>query len=274
MATLVCFHAHPDDEAIATAGTAALAARAGHRVVLVVATRGERGEPVPGVLADGEPLAGRREVETRRSAELLGVATVHFLGYVDSGMMGTAANHDPGAFWRADVEEAAGRLAALLRREQADLLTTYDEWGTYGHPDHIQVHRVGRRAAALAGLAPERVFEATVNRDLIEAEGQLEATAEEAASPPEGTHQLPDPSTLGVPEAMITHRVDVSSVVDLKRAAMRAHASQIADDDFFLRIDDDTFRAAFGVEWYIGQGRSRAPGEPFAADLFEEMRTP
>jgi LmbE family N-acetylglucosaminyl deacetylase len=292
VATLVCFHAHPDDEAIATAGTAALAAAAGHRVVLVVATRGERGEPVPGVMAEGESLADRREAETRRSAGLLGAAAVHFLGYVDSGMMGEPGNDDPASFWQADVEDAAGRLVAVLREEGADVVTTYDQWGTYGHPDHIQVHRVGRRAAELAGLPPERVFEATVNRDRVRAQGMLEADAagttgaSDAMAEPgaagaaagvsdtEPVHTMPDVESLGVPEALITHRIDVSPVIDRKRAAMRAHASQIAEEDFFLRLDDDAFRVAFGVEWYICQGRARPACDPFGTDLFAEVPAP
>jgi LmbE family N-acetylglucosaminyl deacetylase len=264
MATIVFFHAHPDDESIATGGTMAQAADAGHRVVLVVATRGERGEPVPGVLEPGEALWQRRVVETRRSAEILGVAAVHFLGYVDSGMMGEETNNDPASFWQAEVEEAAERLAALLRSEATDLLSIYDEWGTYGHPDHIQVNRVGRRAAELAGLAPERVFEATMNRDRLPLpEGVDEATV---AARTDG--ELPEPATLGVPEAMITHAIDVTGSIDRKAASMRAHASQISEDAFFLTMPPDVFRQAFGTEWYVCLGGSRPAGEPFVDDLF------
>ena len=151
MATLVSFHAHPDDECIACGGVIRKAADAGHRVVLVVATRGEQGEIPEGLLADGEELWQRRVAETQASAGILGVQRVEFLGYHDSGMMGTPANDRPGSFWTTPVEEAAGRLAGLLRAEQADVLTCYDAHGGYGHPDHIQVHRVGIRAAELAG---------------------------------------------------------------------------------------------------------------------------
>ncbi|MDH4148682.1 MAG: PIG-L family deacetylase, partial [Acidimicrobiia bacterium] len=167
MATLVCFHAHPDDEAISTGGLMAMAADAGHRVVLVTATRGEHGEPKPGVLAPGEPLWVRRVAETQRSGELLGVARVHFLGYVDSGMMGEVTNAAPDSFWQADVDEAAARLAELLRSERAEVLTCYDELGTYGHPDHIQVHRVAVRAAEMASMRADQVFQATINRDRV-----------------------------------------------------------------------------------------------------------
>ena len=137
MATLVCFHAHPDDEAIATGGAMAKAAAEGHRVVLVVATRGEEGEVAPGVLGPGEPLGERRVAEVTAATAILGVHRLEFLGYRDSGMMGTPANDDPAAFWQADVDEAAGRLAALLDEERAAAVTTYDDHGVYGHPDHI-----------------------------------------------------------------------------------------------------------------------------------------
>ena len=152
MATLVCFHAHPDDESIATGGVMAKAADDGHTVVLVIATKGEEGEVPDGFLADGEQLGDRRVQETMASAKELGVAAVEFLGYRDSGMIGTATNDDPTCFWRADVEEAAHRLAVLLTEHEADVLTVYDSNGNYGHPDHIQVHRVGVRAAEIAAM--------------------------------------------------------------------------------------------------------------------------
>ena len=164
MATLVCLHAHPDDEAMSTGGTMARAKAEGHRVVLVVATNGEHGE-VPEDLRDGETLVDRRRTETAASAAALGVDRVVWLGYRDSGMTGWEQNADPSSFLQADVEEAAGRLAAVLEEESADVLTTYDWHGNYGHPDHVKVHRVGHRAAELAGTA--RVLEATMNRDAI-----------------------------------------------------------------------------------------------------------
>src|SRR5690348_17455397 len=163
MATMVSFHAHPDDECIACGGVIRKASEEGHRVVLVVATRGERGEVPDGLLADGEELWQRRVAETHASAEILGAQRVEFLGYIDSGMMGTPANAAPGSFWTAPVDEAAKKLAAILDEERADVLTCYDDNGGYGHPDHIQVHRVGMRAAELAGTA--RVFQNTMNRD-------------------------------------------------------------------------------------------------------------
>jgi LmbE family N-acetylglucosaminyl deacetylase len=166
MGTLVAFHAHPDDEAIATGGSMARAHAEGHRVVLVVATGGEHGE-VPDDLAPGETLADRRRQETSASAAALGVDRVVWLGYTDSGMSGWHQNDHDHAFCQADLDEAAGRLAAVLREERADVLTIYDWHGNYGHPDHVQVYRVGCRAEELvaAELPNLVVAEATMNRD-------------------------------------------------------------------------------------------------------------
>jgi LmbE family N-acetylglucosaminyl deacetylase len=253
--TLVTFHAHPDDEAIATGGIMARAAAEGNRVVLVVATRGELGEVDEGFLSPGETLADRRVLETGRAAEALGVARVEFLGYTDSGMDGEATNDADGSFWSADLDEAASRLAAILDEEDADVLTVYDDHGGYGHPDHVQVHRVGVRAGALAGTP--RVYESTLNRDHIQ---RL------MAARPEGLGDgvdAPDPSQfdeMGSPESEITTTVDVRDFVDHKRAAMKAHASQISDSSFFLTMPDDAFREAFGWEWFIRRGaRPDAP---------------
>lgn len=165
MGTILSFHAHPDDESIGSGGTLSRAVDLGHRVVLVFGTRGELGEPVPGVLAEGEQLTMRRTAEVYESARILGAARVEFLGYTDSGMIGEATNDAPWCFWQADVEHAAHRLAAILEEERPDVITIYDDNGGYGHPDHIQVHRVGKRAAELAGVPV--VVQGTINRDQI-----------------------------------------------------------------------------------------------------------
>ncbi|MBB4689370.1 PIG-L family deacetylase [Amycolatopsis jiangsuensis] len=251
MATLVTFHAHPDDECILTGGVMRKAADEGHRVVLVVATRGELGEVPEGFLAEGEQLSERRVRETQAAAEALGVARVEFLGYRDSGMMGEATNDGPGTFWTAPVEEAAARLADILREESAEVCTVYDDYGNYGHPDHIQVHRVGMRATELAGTA--RVYQATTNRDQMR-RGML-AAAEAGLIPREEIPDAEGGQTVGKPEAEITAAVDVSAYLPVKRAAMRAHASQIAEESFFLAMPEEGFRQAFGTEWFIRAGQ-------------------
>lgn len=248
MATLVSFHAHPDDECIACGGVLRKAHERGHRTVLVVATRGEQGEVPEGFLPDGEPLWQRRVRETHASAEVLGVQRVEFLGYTDSGMMGEPTNDEPGSFWTASVERAAEQLAEILRAEQADVLTCYDDNGGYGHPDHIQVHRVGMRAAELAGTP--RVYQSTMNRDQI-IRGQRERAGNDDFQLPE----IDENTEFGKPESEITAAVDVSDYVDRKRQAMRAHASQISEDSFFLAMPDEAFRYAFGTEWFIRPGQ-------------------
>jgi LmbE family N-acetylglucosaminyl deacetylase len=266
MTTLVTFHAHPDDEAIATGGTMVKAVAEGHRVVLVVATRGEHGEIVPEVLDEGEQLGVRRVQETYDAADALGVHRVEFLGYLDSGMMGEPTNDARGSFWSADVEKAANRLATILTEEGGDdiVLTIYDDHGGYGHPDHIQVHRVGRRAAEIAGV--HRVYQGTMNRDHL-LRG-MRAAAEER---PEILDDLPDldgDADFGSPEEIITHGIDVRSALDSKRKAMIAHASQIAEDSFFLAMPIEAFETGFGTEWFIELDGSRNPGDPMKTSLW------
>ncbi len=255
MATLVCFHAHPDDEVISTGGTIARAAASGHRVVLVVATNGDHGE-VPDDLEPGESLVDRRRAETEASAGVLGISRIVWLGYTDSGMTGWEQNSDPNSFHVADVDQAGTRLADVLREESADVLTIYDWHGNYGHPDHVAVHRVGLVASR---LVPEvRVLEATMNRDAFV---RMIEEAREAGTQMGGpdseqdefdpTGPADDGNPMGTPEAELTLSVDVSAHLDAKRDAMRCHRSQIEDTSFFLQMPDDVFAQSFGVEWFI-----------------------
>ncbi|MFI7443254.1 PIG-L deacetylase family protein [Nonomuraea indica] len=249
--TAVFFHAHPDDEALLTAGTMAMLAAEGHRVVLVVATAGERGLAE---MEPGEELGRTRLKELYESAALLGCARVECLGYGDSGLSpkgGVAEERPDNAFIDADTEEAAGRLAAILREEDADLLSIYDPAGGYGHPDHVQVHRVGRRAAELAGT--EIVLEATVNRDpllrLLRLAGKV------YRFPPE--FDVRTFESAYSPGEVITHRVNVRRYARQKRAAMSAHASQATGGDsdrtlaVLLKVPGPLYRLVFGTEWYV-----------------------
>ena len=234
----------------------ALAADAGHRVVLVVATRGEHGEVAEGFLADGETLADRRVRETHAAAEALGAHRVEFLGYVDSGMVDTPENSLPGSFWSADVDEAAERLAAILREEDAEVLTVYDWHGNYGHPDHVKVHEVGHRAGKRAGTP--HVYEATMNRDEIKRQMATAREAGEEFGPdadfdPDGP--MDDGNPMGMTEDELTLVVDVSDFVRSKHAAISSHASQVTDAGFFTGMSDEAFAFAFGREWFIEHGR-------------------
>jgi LmbE family N-acetylglucosaminyl deacetylase len=253
MATLVCFHAHPDDEAIATGGTIARASDEGHRVVLVVATNGDHGE-LPEDLLPAETLVERRRAETAQAAEVLGIHRVVWLGYEDSGMTGWEQNIAPGSFHQAPLDEAAGRLATVLREEAADVLTTYDWHGVYGHPDHIKVHQVGRRAAELAGT--RRVLETSINRDHIVRMLANAPQAEREEFDPEAPAD--DGNPLGSPEAELTHAIDVTAWIERKRTALACHGSQVPESSSFLQMSPEMFVAAFGTEWFIEAGI--APG--------------
>lgn len=262
MGTLVLFHAHPDDESITTGGTAARAAAEGHRVVLVVATGGEHGE-VPPDLAPGEELADRRAKETACSAATLGIHRVEFLGYADSGMNGWEQNGHHAAFHQAPLDEAAERLAAILRDEAATVLTCYDWHGGYGHPDHRKVHEVGHRAAELAGTP--HVYEATMNRDEVM---RFAEAARAAGEPMEfDPNNTDDGEPFGTPEAQLTTAVDVSAYVAVKRASIRCHASQVTDSSFFLQMPDEAFAFAFGTEWFVHRGAPSGIHQSWLAGL-------
>lgn len=276
--TIVAFHAHPDDEALLTAGTMARLAAEGHRVVLVLATDGGAGLADDDLRADGR-LGERRLAEAQRSARALGVARVEWLGYADSGS-GTEPEPDvPGVvrFSRAPLEAAAERLAAVLRTERADLLLSYDANGGYGHRDHVRVHEVGARAAQIAGTP--RVLEATVPRDTIVR--AVRAVARVYRFPAEF-----DPSSLErafSARADITHRIDVRRHVGAKRASMRAHASQATGGGaaavgeggqtgdrtlgVFLRVPRPLYDLVFGREWF--RDPSLPPGGRVRTAIFE-----
>ena len=257
MGTLVCFHAHPDDESMATGGIMTQTSDAGHRVVLVCATRGELGEPVDGVLDEGEQLWERRMTELAESARILGAEEPHWLGYEDSGMDGEPTNDNPASFWQADLDEAAARLSAILTEVGATALTIYDHHGGYGHPDHVQVHRVGKMAAEIAGVV--NVYEATTNRDRI---AEMMTLAED----PDMAHltdEIPDAAMMedfGTPANDVSFEIDVSSVIERKRQSMMAHASQIGPDSFFLAMPPHVFALAFGIESFNIPGRSDTGG--------------
>jgi LmbE family N-acetylglucosaminyl deacetylase len=262
MSTLVCLHAHPDDESLIMGGTLARASAEGHRVVVVVATNGDHGEK-PGDLGDGETLAERRRAETARACDALGVHRLVWLDYHDSGMTGWPQNSHERAFINAELDVAARALADVLGEEQADVFVTYDWHGNYGHPDHVMVHKVGHRAAELART--KDVFEVTMNRDHFRLLKEMAAASGVLGEGNEGFTDFDpdgpadDGNPMGEPESMITHRVDVKSFCPAKLAAISCHTSQITDTSYFTNMDPQIFELAFGLEWFIKKGE---PGPP------------
>ncbi len=260
--TLLALHAHPDDEALLTSGTMARAAAEGHRVILVVATDGALGLAAAEFAADGA-LADRRRRELQRSAAALGVARVEQLGYADSGLGPEVAPDPPGQtrFVRADTEAAARKVAAILEEESVDVLLGYDANGGYGHPDHVKVHHVARRAAQLAGTP--RLLEATVPRDTICR--AIDLAAKVYRFPPEFDRDSFNRAFSA--RAEITHRINVRKQIGAKRASMRAHASQASADggtdrtlSAFLRIPRPLYDLVFGHEWYVDPSGGQPSG--------------
>lgn len=258
------FHAHPDDEALLTGGTLARAAAAGHRVVLVVATDGEAGLASDAQLTTDLGELRRRELD--RAAAALGCARVVRLGLPDSGWR-DSTRADGAGFSRIDPVEAAAGLVDVLREEEADVLTTYDPAGGYGHPDHVQVHLVGAVAAARARTPV--VLEATLPRE------PLHRLVRVAARIP-GLLDAVDPTTFAAaftPRSRITHRIDVRGHLAAKRAALGAHASQASSDvgprtvALLLRLPEPAFALVAGREWFLDR---RRPGLR-TDDLFDGL---
>lgn len=263
MSTLFLVHAHPDDEAISTGGVMMKARADGHRVVLVTATRGEVGEIHNMDEGSVRPhLADVRTNELETASRLLGVNRGEFLGYRDSGMVGTADNENPMSFHQASLGEAAERLAAILREEKPEVVVTYAEDGTYGHPDHVKAHYVTNAALDLLekeGWRPRKLYYIAIPRSAMKA--FMEQMPEEARQQGAGM-RIP-----GTPDELITTRVDVSALVDRKRAAFAAHVSQNDPKSWFANVADQLYRLAFGTESYqLARGK---PGSELPeSDLF------
>ena len=256
MATIVAFHAHPDDEVLLTGGTIARLAAEGHRVIVVVACDGD--------VWDG-PDQGRRLGELRASAAILGADKTVHLGYADSGYGPLLFEDPPGRtrFARADIGEAAGKLAALLTDERADLLLSYDPQGGYGHRDHVRVHQVGALAAGLAGV---RVVEATIPRELV-----MRAARPLLVLRLLNRHRRDEMRGYGTPQSRITHRVDVRRYAAQKRSALAAHRTQVFGRGrsarlfrMLVRSPLPVFRVVCGTEWFAEPGGRT--GELVASD--------
>jgi LmbE family N-acetylglucosaminyl deacetylase len=252
VSTIVYCHAHPDDEASQTSGVMARASAEGHRVVVVFATNGDHGE-VAADAREGETVAEYRRREAEASAAAIGLARVAWLGYADSGMTGWEQNDAEDSFHRADLDEAARRLADGGVEEDADVLVGYDWHGGSGHPDHVKDHHLVHAAAALARRTP-RLLESTMNRtDMTRMfeEAKAAGALDWDWSPED---PMDDGNPLGTPEEEITWEVDVSAYLDRKRASLEAHKSQATDIEQFLEMTPEIFARAFGTEHYIEPG--------------------
>ncbi|HEX5825599.1 MAG TPA: PIG-L family deacetylase [Candidatus Limnocylindrales bacterium] len=292
--TLMTVHAHPDDETIGTGGAMAKAVAAGHRVVLVTCTRGEQGEIV---VKDMDTPDNHRRLGELRAAELesamgeLGVTEWENLGYRDSDMMGREGNQDPRTFWKADLDEAAGRLTWLVRRYRPDVMTTYNSFGGYGHPDHIRTHDVAIRAYARAGepawypeqfqggvtpWAPSKLYETAMPASvrLAMRDAMKEAGKPSFWDPPEDATEVERAeheafiAKMLVPDEKITTWVDISGdPIERKWQAIQRHVTQIAMDSGFMVFGEEGWREHWSREAYILR-ESRVETTKPEADLF------
>ncbi|MEV5708354.1 N-acetyl-1-D-myo-inositol-2-amino-2-deoxy-alpha-D-glucopyranoside deacetylase [Actinoallomurus sp. NPDC052274] len=249
-------HAHPDDESIETGATMAKYAAEGARVCLVTCTRGEEGEVIPEELRhlSGDALGEYRVGELAEACAALGVTDHRFLGgpgrWRDSGMMGVPSNDHPRAFWRADVDEAAAELVAVMREVRPQVVVTYDANGFYGHPDHIQAHRVAWRAF-------ERAADPSFGTGEPWRPARFYATAVPLSTLEEAVGQGPFAKVasvaefgFGVPDEQVTTCVDARDHLPAKIAAMRAHRTQITVAPPYFALSNDVGQPLPGVEHY------------------------
>ncbi len=280
--TLMAVHAHPDDEVFLTGGVLARASAEGIRTVLVTATRGEEGEIVDPDLNAAEVrhrLGVIREEELRRAASILGIDELYFLGYRDSGMVGTPENDNPHNLLNADPDEVTRRVVRLIRQTRPDVIVTYDERGVYGHPDHIAAHRAAVAAFDAAGdptrypdpdlpaWQPRKLYYGTFSRSAFERMQVLfeQENRDLEEGPPE---EAEDFTTA---DDAITTRVDVRGYLLQKQAALRAHRTQIKADSPFLTIPLDTASQMMGDEEFI-RVRSLVSAPLPEDDLFAGIR--
>lgn len=268
MPGLLSFHAHPDDESITMGGTLAELADRRVPITVVTATRGEAGEIHNRSDADQvrHRLGEIREAEQRAALEVLGVEDLRYLGYHDSGMMGTDQNNHGASFWNASLMEATGRLVKIVREVQPEVLTAYDPFGGYGHPDHIQVNRVGTAAffgAADTGRFPRAEFGApwTVGSLLWATWSRERATGVRRAMRGEATDEVEDEAPTGFPSVFLSVRRDVVAFLGRKRQALLCHDTQFSAESWIRALPDDQIVDFLGHEVFI-----RMWGDPAVAD--------
>ena len=283
---LLLVHAHPDDEVISTGATMAKYAADGAHVALVTCTLGEEGEVLVPELEHlaahhHDRLGDHRINELADAMKELGVDDHRFLGgagrWRDSGMMGLPTNDRPDCFWQADMDEAVGELVAVMREVRPQVVITYNEFGGYGHPDHIQAHRVtvaafeasgepGRFPDAGEPWVPTKLYYTAFPASFLRM--GYDALKEMGEEAPFGVTS-PEELTFGDPDETVTTRIDARDHLEAKVAAMRAHATQIQVDGPFFALSNNIGQRAFGYEHFrlIRGGTPPAPGE-LEEDLF------
>ncbi|MGW0575060.1 N-acetyl-1-D-myo-inositol-2-amino-2-deoxy-alpha-D-glucopyranoside deacetylase [Streptomyces sp. NPDC002920] len=279
---LLLVHAHPDDESINNGATMARYAAEGARVTVVTCTLGERGEVIPAELRHlaGAALGAYRLGELTAAMAELGVTDFRLLGgagrYGDSGMMGLPDNDDPACFWQADVDEAAAVLVPVILEVRPQVVVAYDDNGGYGHPDHIQAHRVALRAvelAAEAGWTVPKVYFNRVPRSVAEA--AFARLQSELPGLPFAKSAAVDDVPGVVPDERITTEIDGTAYATAKAAAMRAHATQIevAPGERHFALSNELAQPLFTTEYYELVRGDAGDGDGPETDLFAGLRT-
>ena len=274
---LLLVHAHPDDETINNGVTMAKYAALGAQVTLVTCTRGEEGEVLVNELANlasdkDDKLGEHREIELKDAMDELGIKDFRFLGapskkWRDSGMMGTPANDRDDVFWQADLDEASNELLKIILEIKPQVLITYDEFGGYGHPDHIKAHRVAMRAAELAanqGWQVDKIYWNTMPRSVIQMgiEKMKEVGSDFFGA--ESADDLP----FAKPDELVSTVVNAPEYVPAKLAAMKAHATQISVDGPFFALSNNLGLSVWGDEYYtLVKGEKSAPFDANGREL-------
>ncbi len=274
---LLLVHAHPDDETINNGVTMAKYAALGAQVTLVTCTRGEEGEVLVNELANlasdkDDKLGEHREIELKDAMDELGIKDFRFLGapskkWRDSGMMGTPANDRDDVFWQADLDEASIELVKIILEIKPQVLITYDEFGGYGHPDHIKAHRVAMRAAELAanqGWQVSKIYWNTMPRSVIQMgiEKMKEVGSDFFGA--ESADDLP----FAKPDELVSTVVNAPEYVPAKLAAMKAHATQISLDGPFFALSNNLGLSVWGDEYYtLVKGEKAAPFDANGREL-------
>ena len=274
---LLLVHAHPDDETINNGVTMAKYAASGAQVTLVTCTRGEEGEVLVTELANlasdkDDKLGEHREVELKDAMAQLGINDFRFLGapnkkWRDSGMMGTTQNERGDVFWQADLDEASHELVKIILEIKPQVLITYDEFGGYGHPDHIKAHRVAMRAAELAaeqGWQISKIYWNTMPRSVIQMgiEKMKEVGSDFFGA--ESADDLP----FAKPDELVTTVVNAPEYVPQKLEAMKAHATQISVDGPFFALSNNLGLSVWGDEYYtLVKGEKVAPFDSNGREL-------